>query len=272
MFTGNEVTSYSTEDKGIFIIEAKQSVSPIQWIQHNKLLFEEQLLNYGGIFLRGSDIHPVSEFNNFSKELCPNLLEYTYRSTPRSNLGSKIYTATEDQHIPSHNENSYADSWPQKAMFFCVIPAKEGGQTPVADSRKIFKRIDKNIIKKFDKKSILYVRNYIQGIDLSWQEVFQTSNKLEVENYCMNHSIKYYWNDKGPELTTKQVCQATAVHPVTKEKVWFNQAHLLQVSNLRRKVVRSLISKLGECNLPGNTYYGDESPLEDGVLDHIRNL
>ena len=275
MFSEAEVTSYlcPTEDKGIFIIEARQPVSPILWMQKNKSECEKVLLKYGGILLRGFDIHSVSEFNKFSQVICPDLLDYTYRSTPRTKLGGKIYTATEypaDQYIPLHNENAYADVWPQKIMFFCVIPAKEGGATPVADSRKVLKKIDKEIIEKFESKGVLYVRNYSSGVDLSWQEVFQTSEEEEVEKYCLDHSLQYFWNSEGPELTTKQVCQATLVHLTTKEKVWFNQAHLFHVSGLKKEVAQSLISEFGEHNLPRNAYYGDGAPMEEDILAHIR--
>ena len=129
---------------------------------------------------------------------------------------------------------------------------------------------DPDVIKKFDKKGVLYVRNYTAGVDLSWQEVFQTSNKSEVEKYCEDHSMQYHWNAKGPELTTKQVCQATLIHPITKEKVWFNQAHLFHISSLKKEVASSLISELGEQNLPRNTFYGDETPIEEEILEHIR--
>lgn len=265
---------YPTNDKGIFMIEAKKSINPCIWLQDNKSLFEQILLKYGGILLRGFDIHSVSEFNKFSQIVCPNLLQYTYRSTPRSNLGGKIYTATEypaDQFIPLHNENAYTDTWPQKISFFCVIPAEGGGETPIADSRKVFKRIDTEVVKKFEEKNVLYVRNYSPGVDLSWQEVFQTSEKQDVEKYCLDHSIKYFWNQEGAELTTKQLCQATLVHPSTKEKVWFNQAHLFHISGLNKEIAQSLISELGEENLPRNAFYGDGTPIEEEVLEHIRS-
>ena len=266
--------SYPIEDKSIFIIEAKKSINPIVWLQENKEDFAKALLRFGGILLRNFDIHAVSEFNRFAQEICSHLLNYTYRSTPRTNLGGKIYTATEypaDQHIPLHNENSYSDSWPSKIMFFCVIPAKEGGETPIADSRKVFKRLDKELIDKFIKKGILYVRNYTPGVDLSWQEVFQTSDKLEVEKYCNEHSIEYSWNEKGPELTTKQICQSVLTHPFTKEDVWFNQAHLFHVSGLKKEIVQSLLTEFEEGHLPRNAYYGDSSPIEEDVLEKIRD-
>lgn len=264
---------YPTVDKGVFMIEAQKSISPINWVKDNKDLFEQTLLKYGGILLRGFDINSISEFNKFSQIICPSLLEYTYRSTPRSNLGGKIYTATEypaDQSIPLHNENAYSDAWPQKILFFCAIQANEGGETPIADSRKVLKRIDKEIIKKFEDKGVLYVRNYSLGVDLSWQEVFQTEDKKEVENYCLNHSIQYFWNQEGPELTTKQVCQATLLHPITKEKVWFNQAHLFHISSLDKEIAKALVMELVEKNLPRNSFYGDGTSIEEEIFNHIR--
>ena len=44
--------------------------------------------------------------------------------------------------------------------------------------------IDQAIQQKFAERNVMYVRNYEPGMDLSWQTVFQTSDKREVERYC----------------------------------------------------------------------------------------
>lgn len=267
------ISIYPRPNNGIILIEAKKPINPIDWVKSNRDFIEQPLLEHGGVLLRGFDIHSLSEFNKFSQIICPNLLNYTYRSTPRSNLGGKIYTATEypaDQTIPLHNENAYTDSWPERIMFFCAIPAREGGETPIVDSRKVLKQIDNGIVNKFDNKGVLYVRNYSPGVDLSWQEVFQTNDKQEVEEYCFNHSITCAWSHEGPELTTRQICQATLLHPITKEKVWFNQAHLFHTSSLNKEIAQALIAEVGEKNLPRNSFYGDGSAIEDEVLNHIK--
>jgi hypothetical protein len=54
--------------------------------------------------------------------------------------------------------------------------------------------------------------------------------------------------------------------------VWFNQAHLFHVSSLNPEVRQSLLSTFKEDDLPRNTYYGDGSPIDDSVLDEIRDL
>src|SRR6185295_11544764 len=108
----------------------------------------------------------------------------------------------------------------------------QGGETPIADSRKVYARIDPAIRERFIAKGgVKYVRNYGTGIDLPWQEVFQTDDKAQAEHYCQKAGITFEW--RGPDwLRTSQVCQAVATHPKTGDVVWFNQAHLFHVSSL----------------------------------------
>jgi alpha-ketoglutarate-dependent taurine dioxygenase len=54
--------------------------------------------------------------------------------------------------------------------------------------------------------------------------------------------------------------------------VWFNQAHLFHVSSLETTVRETLMSLAGEEELPRNAYYGDGTPIEPSVLDHIREV
>jgi len=53
----------------------------------------------------------------------------------------------------------------------------------------------------------MYVRNYGEGLDLQWENVFQTSNKSEVETYCRNAGIEFEWR---AQIISEPVCQAVA--------------------------------------------------------------
>ncbi|MDI9634190.1 TauD/TfdA family dioxygenase [Geitlerinema splendidum] len=260
---------------GPLVLEAQgKTFNSFEWIKEHKSSLESSLLKHGGILLRNFNIHSVSEFNRIVQSLSPDLLDYVYRSTPRTKLGGKIYTATEypaDRVIPLHNENAYSKSWPQKIFFFSVIVAFEGGETPIADSRDVYKQIDPEIRRKFEEYGVMYTRNYSKGIDLGWQEVFQTEEKEGVNQYCKDHDIEFEWKNEVPELTTRQTCQATFIHPTSGEPVWFNQAHLFHISSLDEESRSSLIKELGEDNIPRNASYGNGEPFEADVLDHIRD-
>ena len=233
-----------------------------------------QLLKYGGILFRNFNVDSLDKFKRFVRFISPELLEYQERSTPRTELGEEIYTATEypaDQCITLHNESSYSANWPMKIWFYCAQPAVEGGETPIADSRKIFERLDSKIKERFIEKQIMYVRNYSDGVDLPWQTVFQTTDPRAVEDYCRSASIEFEWKDET-HLRTRQIRPAIATHPLTGETVWFNQAHLFHVSSLSLPLRESLLSLVDEKELSRNSYYGDGSAIETSVLDEIRDV
>lgn len=244
----------------------------VAWGRENRDFLDAQLSERGGILFRGFALHGEDRFETFIRALSDDLLEYTYRSTPRREVSGRIYTSTEypaDQTIPMHNEMSYSTSWPMKIWFHCVRPAAEGGETPIADSRRVYERIPLDVRERFESRGVAYVRNYGEGLDLSWQEVFQTDDRGRVESYCRDAGIEVEWKE-GDRLRTRQVCQATAVHPRTGERVWFNQAHLFHVSSLPEDMRESLVASFGEDGLPRNAYYGDGSRFAASDLDAVR--
>ncbi len=190
------------------------------------------------------------------------LLEYHERSSPRSRVSGNIYTSTEypaDQEIFLHNENSYQFTWPLNLYFFCQTPASTGGETPLADTREIFRRIDPEVRARFEAKKILYVRNFSPGIGLPWQEVFQTSERNVVGEYCRRMEIRFEWKERDG-LRISQVRPAMAFHPESGELVWFNHATFFHVSTLDPAIREPLLKQCGEEDLPNNTYYGDGTP------------
>jgi len=228
------------------------------------------LATVGGVLLRGFDVPSVEAFRGFAASFGHPLLGYEFGSTPRSAVGGGVYTSTEypaDQHIPLHNEQAYTREWPMKIWFHCVTAAPEGGETPIADSRAIHRRMPEAIRRRFE-PGVLYVRNYGE-FDLPWQQVFDTADRAAVEAYCARQGISFEWKADGG-LRTTQLCQATAVHPRTGETVWFNQAHLFHASNLPADVRESLEDLLGAEHLPRTTCFADGSPMPDALLDEVR--
>ena len=252
--------------------EKNNKASLKDWISKNQNDIESFLSTHGILLVRGLEI-PREEFGSILAALFgEDLLSYTYRSTPRTELKNNIYTATEyhpSEVIPQHNENAYSNSWPMRIGFLCVTPATKMGNTPISDSRVAYQEIPKEIREEFEQKKVMYVRNY-SSIDLPWTDVFQTEDKNVVEKYCRENNMEFEWTSQG--LRTKQINQATIVHPVTKEKLWFNQAHLFHVSSIAEDLKEGLVALLGEENLPRNTYFGDGTPIDEEMLNVIREV
>lgn len=244
------------------------------WAATSREFVEAQLAEHGGVLFRNFVVGGAAEFERFVEAVAGSLMDYGYQSTPRSQVSGRVYTSTEypaAQSIPLHNEMAYARRWPMKIGFYCMTPAAEGGETPIADSRAVFARLDPRVRERFARHGVMYVRNYGEGVDLPWAKVFQTGSRAQVEDYCRHAGIEFEWLG-GDRLRTRQVCQAVATHPRTGEAVWFNQAHLFHVSNLEPGVREALLAQCREDELPRNAYYGDGAPIEAAALDHIREV
>lgn len=270
-------TGYLPGDEDRFPLVVQPNVDDLNlvtWASANRSLVEEQLLRHGAILFRGFGVTSAEQFYEVCRSLYPNLLDYRERAAPRNEVSSKVYTSTEfpaDQYIPLHHEMSYSHNCPTKIFFYCHQPAQKGGCTPIADDRKVIQRIDPEVKRMFLEKKVMYVRNYGEGVDLSWREAFQTDDRVVVEEYCRKAGASVEWRDQD-RLRTRSVRQVIVEHPRTGETIWFNHAHMFHVSNLQPEVRASLLSEFAPDELPRNAFFGDGTPIDDAVLEHIRTV
>lgn len=247
-------------------------VSLASWAENNRERLSRELEKHGGLLFRGFDIPRIEEFENVVRAISGELLEYKERSSPRHAVSGRVYTSTDyppDQPIFLHNENSYQAVWPRRIFFYCAKAAEEGGATPIADVRRIYQRVDSEVRDRFVAKKWMVVRNYGSGFGLPWQEVFQTDDKAQVEAHCRKNGIDFEWK-AGDQLRTRAIRNAVAKHPQTQEMCWFNHATFFNVSTLTPAIREALLEEFGEEDLPAHTYYGDGTPIEPDVLDHLR--
>lgn len=240
-------------------------------------LLRERLLDAGALLLRGLPTFEPSEFARFVREFARgDLLDYAGGASPRVKLCAGVYTSTEYPRAVSlslHNELSYTYRWPSRLFFHCVTSALVGGETPLADSRAILKKIDPRIVRQFKERGVRYVRNLHggAGTGYSWQEAFETEDRASVEAYCRAGGVRLEWRADGG-LRLVEVRPATTTHPATGEEVWFNQAEGFHPSALNEESYRAQVSADGEDGLRLNSAFGDGTPLDASALDHIRDV
>jgi len=247
-------------------------VDPANWASNNREFIDAELRRHGAILFRNFQLHSVADFESFAQGIYPELFS-NYGDLPREETSSRVYKSTPypaDKAILFHNESSHLRRWPMKQWFFCVKSAEQGGETPIVDCRKIYNLLDPKIATRFAEKQLMYVRNFTDGIDVSWQEFFKTTDRAVVEERCREASMDFEWKNNG--LRIRQVCQAVAKHPVTGETVFFNQIQLHHISCLDAETRENMLSLFQEQDLPRNVYYGDGSVIEDVVVDEIREV
>lgn len=249
-----------------------KSMNPITWAASHKAYIEATLLKHGGLLFRNFGMKTATEFEQFSKVICGELLEYHERSSPRRQISGNVYTSTDYPAIESiflHNENSYQQTWPMKILFFCQTAPQSGGETPIADCRKIYQRLNEKLRQRFSERKWMLIRNFGDGLGLSWQTAFQTTDKDVVDQHCRANGIQTEWKDND-RLRTRAVRPAVACHPKTGELVWFNHATFFHVSTLDPVISTVLLRQFKEADLPSTTCYGDGSSIEAETLDELR--
>lgn len=247
-------------------------VDPAAWARSHRQTIDEHLSRAGALLFRGFDVDSLDRFEAFARAVCDELIEYGERSSPRSQLQGRVYTSTDhpaDQDIFLHNEQSYTLDWPMKLLFYCVEPATRGGQTPLADSRRVLARLPPALRERFAARQVMYLRNYGDGLGLSWEQTFQTADRGGVEEHCRQRDIALEWREGG-RLRTRQVRPAIRRHPRTGEEVWFNHAAFFHPSTLDDRTRAALDAGVAAGELPFNACYGDGSSLEPETLDEIR--
>jgi alpha-ketoglutarate-dependent taurine dioxygenase len=238
------------------------------WVSKYRALIEQKLLLHGAILFRGFDIHTIEDFRRLINPLIAEAMRHPEMIAGRQEVGEGVYTPTKypaDQQIAPHNEHSASLTFPGRLAFWCQLPAEQGGETPIIDTRKVYNRIDPHIRDKFERLGWMFVRNYQDLPGRRWQTVFQTESRAEVEAYCTENKIHHEWKSEN-YLRTWRIRPAVMQHPVTRDLSWFNHVTFFHISSLPAQIQRSIRSAYSEEDFPNNTYFGDGSAIDGDTV------
>ncbi|MFG2291003.1 TauD/TfdA family dioxygenase [Streptomyces sp. NPDC048595] len=245
------------------------------WAASYRPAVDELLREHGAVLLRGFRVKDADAFEALAASLV-SMLYGDYGDLPHEKDADRVYKSTPypaQQSILFHHESSHMPQWPSRQFFCCVQPAEKGGSTPIVDSRKVWDALPDDIRIRFERLGIRYVRNFIPGLDVGWEQMFGTTDRGEVEERCRAQGVEYEWRPDGT-LRTQQIAPAVIRHPGTGERVFFNQLFLHHTACLEpsvRDVMRSLFGA-DEAAYPRSATYGDGSPIDGVTVDRLRSL
>ncbi|NML37870.1 TauD/TfdA family dioxygenase [Chitinophaga sp. G-6-1-13] len=259
----------------LVITSAEPDGDLVKWIQANRRAFEADLVIHGGVLFRGFNLKTAADFKAFMSCFNTDPLPYLFRSSPRKELSAaikNIYLSTtypQDRSINMHNESSYSRVWGQKIVFCCLTPAEKGGETPLADSRRVLKDIDPGLLQKFRETGVKYRRNLFEGIGMPWQEVFQTSDRQQVLEICRKNEINCIFRDEE-DAVIEWVKPAIYSHPVSGEEMWFNHALFFNKYARYEELGLGEGDFLPEDYLSSDTFFGDGTAISYEQYQNLR--
>ncbi len=265
----------------VFCLEPAGPDTPAlaDWAAGARPAVEAALREHGAVLFRGfrlDDAPPsagesTDGFRRFITATSGGWADYREPATPRSQVAANIFTSTEypaEQRIPMHNENSHCTSWPLKIYFHSLVPAASGGETPIADCRRVLARLPEALVARFAARNWRYTRHFGSGLGFSWSKVFRTDDRAQVERYCRENGMSHAWGDDDA-LTVRYVRPAVRRHPVTGEAVWFNHGLFFNPVSIEPETRELLLESFSRDELPYDTSYGDGTPIDEADLQII---
>jgi alpha-ketoglutarate-dependent taurine dioxygenase len=239
--TMEQRVAFLNERKLPAVVTAQAGESLATLLDNERETLEALRQRHGAVLFRGFDLHTAEDFRVAAAQAFDNgLRSYVGGVSPRGQVMAGVYESTRFPahiRIPQHNEMAYLPDPPRGLAFFCELPPRHGGETPLADSRVIYDLVPAEVRALFEQDAISYHRylygpgwnihcrnrNRIAGLHTSWMAAFATKDRAVVEQACAESGSRIEWDsEEGAKINN--VLAAVRRHPDTGEMLWFNQA------------------------------------------------
>ncbi|CAF1232150.1 unnamed protein product [Rotaria sp. Silwood1] len=192
----------------------------VSFVEQHRDELLSRLLHCGAILFRDFPISNALEFDTFARTFNWIQLPYVGGAAPRQQVTDIVFTSNESppsEPIPFHHEMAQVPKFPKHLLFFCELPSKSGGQTPIAYSPMVYNRINNalpDFVRKLEEKQIRYTRILPDGDDpqsaigRGWQSTYQTKDREHAEQICREQGTDCEWLDNGCLKTITKVLPA----------------------------------------------------------------
>ncbi len=242
------------------------------WLEQRRLELEGLLRVHGGLLLRGAGVESASDFEAIARALADDLYTRNGEHEPHNESGTvqtPVFYPSENK-ILWHSENSFHYRWPGKVLFSCILPSERGGETPIVDTRQVYRRLSSRTRELFESRKVMYVRNYVYGFGLSYHKTLSVSGAVEAEAWCRDNRVQFDW--QADVLRTRAVRPAVIRHPQTQARCFVAQCLHWHQSALPAEVREGLRDLYGEELMPRDLRWGDGSVIEDALMAELRGV
>ena len=226
------------------------------------------LYRHGALLFRGFDVTDAAGFEIVTRAFTSKSFSYVGGATPRSRISGEVFTSTEyspDAMLPMHSEASYFATVPEFIWFFCKVAPQFAGETPLGDLRRVLKRLDPDLVARFEGEELCYVSNLHSGNSFgkSWQQTYQSEDRAVAEERVRETGAAFEWTGEG-NLRVTMRAPVLRTHPITGHIYWGNQIanwHPAVFPEASAAALRRLYRD--PMNYPKNVFFGDGSAIAD---------
>ena len=201
-----------------------------EWIKANHELVQDKIALHGGLLFKGFAVKTAADFENIALSIDANL---TDKHIFDGGVGTKRTKFVSDVANPEikkiltplslHNEDSFVAETPTKIMFCSLNSAPWGGESLIADCRKVYQSLSQKIQNKYRNQKLT--------------STLVLEDRLFLANSQIPKNVQYiteFAKDNGAE-TVKRVSDnmtefsftipAVITSKTSEEAIWFNTLH-----------------------------------------------
>jgi alpha-ketoglutarate-dependent taurine dioxygenase len=254
------------------------------WMRANQPAIDALLAEAGALLFRGFAVRRTADFAALFEHLPGFAPGYIGGAAPRGEIAPRVFEATQlapTQVIGLHQEMAYMEHFPARLAFFCRMAPVSGGETLVADMRKVTAALPAAFVEAMERRGVLYTRNfrdrevstgnrYLDIYHVAWQNAFGTTDRNKALADCAAMGQHAEWRADG-SLSAARRARGLIEHPATGERLWFNQI-ATQLMNPRNGGVHypQFLAHYGEERpWPFAVSFGDGEPFPDDWMDAL---
>jgi alpha-ketoglutarate-dependent taurine dioxygenase len=212
------------------------------FLEHNRGWIDKAILDHGAVLFRDFPLASAQDVEDSLLAFNPSLNNKYQGTSPRNLQGgsSYVFSAAEvPSHYPiaQHIEMSFLPSPPRQLYFSALkAPKTVGGETALADFRKVYRDLPHKLRQKLVKKKLLYRRTHHKigeenthdvAAMLSWPDLFGTYDKRQVEIMSQKSGMPVRWEGPSNDTFVSEFqSEPFQLHPTTGEPVFFNHANV----------------------------------------------
>lgn len=245
----------------------------VDWVSEHREAILAQVAAKGWVLLRGLDVMDPIGFRACVGALgIPLVDQYGDLPMMPSDDGTTgVFNVTKypaKNAILFHNEGSHTQTPPRHIFFQCSVAAPQGGETPLSDCGDVLAAMPAELRNVFTERGLLYRRNFIPNLDVTWQRYFGTTDREAVEAMCAQQQVTMRWCGKDG-LETEVYRPAVIRHPLRGTPTFFNQVLLHHPACLDPNVRSAMLSMLNGGSFPRNVVFGDGETIPDETIAEV---
>lgn len=240
---------FVNEQKLPFVISPKGSEISLDtfqaWAEAHQHELQSLMDSQGAILLRGFPIEDAEDFAVIVKAvLGRELMDYVGEGS-RKRIIQGVYTSTDapvEFKIPLHNELTCTTDPIDYICFCCLVaPTAETGQTLLGRTEDVTVEMMNrpHIWNLFYGRNLKYISRHpsegsfftkVNRTHRTWPQVFETTDKAEVEKICAEKGYEFKWHKNWIEIARYVPAICSPDHHFD-YPYWFNQAHLYHANS-----------------------------------------